>query len=733
MFNSRSLRYAVLVVTVAMLAAGYERAPENEGDGPTMKFVRIPAGSFYMGSPSLEKDRNDNEGPVHQVQITEPFYMGRYEVTQAQWKAVMGTTVSQQRDKFVIPWRLKGEGPEYPMYYVSWEEAVEFCKKLGKRFRLPTEAEWEYACRAGSQTRFYYGDDPNYSELDKYAWYYGNNDNKTHPAGQKKPNAWGLYDMYGNVSELCSDQYSLLGGYKVAESVHEAELASKFMKYMGHVIRGGNWRMKSNQCRSATRSPGFKSDLLGFRVVFTSSTNDDKEVMEITLPKETEEAITTLEQKPKVQSNDGLIIAGVVRDQAGMPIDDVEMHIWPSRVWGLRMYAKGHFEAYKPSRSSDSEEHYLLGRRPTPTTPSRSSDSEEHYLLVRHVERNLAAAVKIVEDTNALDVKLEPGVIVNGKVVDANGKALEGAIVGTALQGSDWRAIIPPLGMKTDAEGKFTFRALPIGYKYSFYARLIHYRPTEFEFNTGDARDNRLDLGSIVLARGQFSVSGIVVDANGKPVPNVGLYCTGKGQAGINSETDEHGRFKADGIFEGQVKVIANIKGDNGRWLSGSISTEAGATNVKIVLGTGGMPPPKGRACFPADTDVWWNGAVVQISQVAEGQTVGRHGCAVPTAAFGQIERIEEHMGAFECRDIVLENGNRISVVDAHCFMLDSGRWIAAQDLRSGQRLKTLNGVVTIKSVTTRATPFVGKVYNLKIRSSDRYMVGKDGVIVRDY
>ena len=97
------------------------------------------------------------------------------------------------------------------------------------------------------------------------------------------------------------------------------------------------------------------------------------------------------------------------------------------------------------------------------------------------------------------------------------------------------------------------------------------------------------------------------------------------------------------------------------------------------------------------------------------------------------LHDVEEHTGTFKCRDIVLESGNRISVVDAHCFMLDSGRWIAAQDLRNGQRLKTIDGAVTIKSVTIREKPYVGKVYNLKIQNSDRYMVGKDGVIVRDY
>ena len=144
--------------------------------------------------------------------------------------------------------------------------------------------------------------------------------------------------------------------------------------------------------------------------------------------------------------------------------------------------------------------------------------------------------------------------------------------------------------------------------------------------------------------------------------------------------------------------------------------------------GAGATAPPKGRGCFLADTPVWVDGALVQISKVASGQTVGKLHCALE-----QIEKLEEHDGAFECRDIVLESGNRISVVEAHCFMLDSGRWIPAQDLKSGLKLKTLNGTVGIKSVVTRTMPFVGKVYNVKVADSDQYAVGNDGLIVRDY
>ncbi|MHC4322835.1 MAG: Hint domain-containing protein, partial [Planctomycetota bacterium] len=132
--------------------------------------------------------------------------------------------------------------------------------------------------------------------------------------------------------------------------------------------------------------------------------------------------------------------------------------------------------------------------------------------------------------------------------------------------------------------------------------------------------------------------------------------------------------------------------------------------------GGGGTPAPKGRTCFVADTPAMVNGKNIQISKVTAGL---------------KISEVQEHEGTFLCRDITLESGNSIGVVDSHCFMLDSGKWVAAQDLKSGQRLKTLNGSVSIKSITTRN--YTGKVYNLKIQGSDQYMVGEDSVIVRDF
>jgi len=148
--------------------------------------------------------------------------------------------------------------------------------------------------------------------------------------------------------------------------------------------------------------------------------------------------------------------------------------------------------------------------------------------------------------------------------------------------------------------------------------------------------------------------------------------------------------------------------------------------------GEGQCPqPPKPRGqCFLADTLVWVDGALVQISKATAGQTVGKVGCV---AMAKRIEKLKEYEGIFECRDITLENGNRISVVDAHCFMLDSGKWVAAQNLQSGMRLKSLKGPIAIKSVVKRALPFIGKVYNLKVKDSEKYLVGEDGVVVRDW
>ena len=213
-----------------------------------MHFVPIPAGTFTMGDEY-----------AHKVTLTQSFHLGQHEVTQEQYEKVMGATPSEFK------------GPQKPVEQVSWDDAVEFCRKLselpgekstGYVYRLPTEAEWEYACRAGTTTEYSFGDSK--SELGDYAWYDKNSGKTTHPVGGKKPNAWGLYDMHGNVFEWCHDWY---GDYPSGSVTDPTGAASGSHR----VARGGSWSLYSDHCRSANRSRSTPdSRHLGFRVLRSS-------------------------------------------------------------------------------------------------------------------------------------------------------------------------------------------------------------------------------------------------------------------------------------------------------------------------------------------------------------------------------------------------------------------------------------------------------------------------------
>jgi len=254
MFSKRWLVALVLAAAVLLGAPGYSSEPEpakdltlDLGGAVTMKLVLIRPGKFMMGE---EKDR-------HEVTLSKPFYMGVTEVTQAQYQAVMGTN----------PSNFKGE--TNPVETVSWNDATEFCKKLSEQtrraVRLPTEAEWEYACRAGTATAFSFGDAD--STLGDYAWYTSNSGSTTHPVGQKKPNAWGLYDMHGNVWEWCADWY---GDYPKGAVTDPQGPASGTAR----VLRGGSWGSAPATCRSAHRfylTPAYRYYYCGFRVVVSVS------------------------------------------------------------------------------------------------------------------------------------------------------------------------------------------------------------------------------------------------------------------------------------------------------------------------------------------------------------------------------------------------------------------------------------------------------------------------------
>jgi formylglycine-generating enzyme required for sulfatase activity len=234
-----------------------------------MKFVLIPGGSFLMGSPPDEEGRDDDEHQ-HEVTLSRDFYLGVYEVTQAQYEAVLEENLSYFQGT-----QVPGEdNSQYPVDSVSWEDATEFCrrltelsgeKKANRRYRLPTEAEWEYACRAKSRTPTRYSFGIHDNQLGAHAWYDANSKKMTHVVGGKRPNKFGLYDMHGNVYEWCSDWYDE-NYYDNSPDTDPTGPESGTER----VIRGGCWYREPYFVRSADRSSNnpinrFSGD--GFRVL----------------------------------------------------------------------------------------------------------------------------------------------------------------------------------------------------------------------------------------------------------------------------------------------------------------------------------------------------------------------------------------------------------------------------------------------------------------------------------
>lgn len=219
-----------------------------------MEFVLIPAGSFALGCDTQMERCHDNETPQHMVTISTPFYLGKYEITQAQWEEIMGENPSNFKKR------------TNPVENVSWDDVQIFIRKLNLRegsgqYRLPTEAEWEYAMRAGSGTAYSFGNDP--SLLKNHAWYVENSKERAHPVGEKSPNAWGLHDMHGNLWEWVHDWY---GDYPKTSMDPQGPSHGN-----GRVIRGGSWYSPEKLCRSAVRhevQSRSRNDDLGFRLAF---------------------------------------------------------------------------------------------------------------------------------------------------------------------------------------------------------------------------------------------------------------------------------------------------------------------------------------------------------------------------------------------------------------------------------------------------------------------------------
>lgn len=240
------LLVAAIAVTDGSAAA---RKASTRRNSVGMEFILIPAGAFRMGSTG--DDAGENENPVTEVSISRAFYLGKYEVTQKQWKKVMGTNPSDFKDC-----------QDCPVEQVSWNDAQAFIRTLNamedsKRYRLPTEAEWEYAARGGTNGDRYSAD------IDAIAWYDKNCNERPHKVGKKKPNGYGLHDMLGNVYEWVQDWKGPYAGGKATDPTGPAR--GKF-----RMIRGGSWETGATSCRAPHRldaTPGFRIHAVGFRVL----------------------------------------------------------------------------------------------------------------------------------------------------------------------------------------------------------------------------------------------------------------------------------------------------------------------------------------------------------------------------------------------------------------------------------------------------------------------------------
>jgi formylglycine-generating enzyme required for sulfatase activity len=267
---------------------GSKAGEEWQSNSLKMRLCWCPPGKFMMGSPKSEPKRSDNEDQV-EVTLSRGFWLGKFEVTQGQWEKVMGSTLGQQRDKADPTFKLYGESANFPMYYVNHDEALAFCRKLTEQerragrllanweFTLPTEAQWEYACRAGTKTATAFGDklssrQANFdgSELN-YGPYNGADNGPylggTTTVGGYNANAWGLHDVHGNVMEWCRDwhRYSALPGGA------DPEVTKKGTYRM---LRGGSWEDLGVGCRSAFRNygkPDYRGSRIGFRVALVQS------------------------------------------------------------------------------------------------------------------------------------------------------------------------------------------------------------------------------------------------------------------------------------------------------------------------------------------------------------------------------------------------------------------------------------------------------------------------------
>jgi formylglycine-generating enzyme required for sulfatase activity len=264
-FNFETVSVDGIGDTIDRQSGSAQCLTESLGEGTNLDLVLIPGGTFMMGDARHHQD----EQPIHQVALS-AFYLGKYPITQVQYRSVMGDNLATSK------------GLDYPIEQISWDDAIEFCAKLsqltGRTHTLPSESQWEYACRAGTDTAFYFGDTIT-PELANYNGDYpyngapvGENRGKATPVGMFPPNAFGLYDMHGNVWEWCLDSYQ--ASYQGAPTDGSAWVDPSLLdRDLKRVMRGGAWDYVARGCRSAVRcslAPGIRVNGCGLRVMLGS-------------------------------------------------------------------------------------------------------------------------------------------------------------------------------------------------------------------------------------------------------------------------------------------------------------------------------------------------------------------------------------------------------------------------------------------------------------------------------
>ena len=315
-------------------------------DTVSLDMIWIEPGTFMMSSPEDELGRVHEKETLHEVTLTKGYWMGKYEVTQAQYETLMGTNPSHNY----------GVGDEYPVYYVSWDDAMEFCAKLttaekaagrlpeGYEYTLPTEAQWEYACRAETTTALNNGknlsDRDQCPEIDEVGWYGYNSDRTSHPAGEKKPNDWGLYDMHGNVQEWCLDWGD---EYPTSPVVDPTGPDTGYSR----VLRGGSRANRAYACRSAFRaqfSPDYRANEIGFRVALAKVS-----IKDMVIP------LSDTVNLELVGIQPGTFIMGSPENELGRGSDEIQHQVTLTQAFWIGKYpvTQAQYEAVIGSNPAD--------------------------------------------------------------------------------------------------------------------------------------------------------------------------------------------------------------------------------------------------------------------------------------------------------------------------------------------------------------------------------------------